>query len=53
MVIEALRPGDVVMIKGSKGSKASLVVEAIKAAGQAVELAAKNDRAKEPAGEAR
>ena len=34
VVVEALQPGDVVMIKGSKGSKASLVVEAIKAAGR-------------------
>lgn len=33
LVVESLKDGDVVMIKGSKGSKASLVVEAIKAAG--------------------
>ena len=32
MVVDALRGGDVVMIKGSKGSKASHIVEAIKAA---------------------
>jgi UDP-N-acetylmuramoyl-tripeptide--D-alanyl-D-alanine ligase len=32
VVVEALEAGDVVMIKGSKGSKASRVVEALKAA---------------------
>ena len=29
VVVEAIRPGDVVMIKGSNGSKASLVVRAL------------------------
>ncbi len=33
-VLAALRPGDVVMAKGSKGSKASLVVQALLAADQ-------------------
>ncbi len=32
LVVESLEDGDVVMVKGSNGSKASLVVEAIKAA---------------------
>jgi len=44
LVLEALQPGDVVMVKGSKGSKASLVVEAIKAAGRTT----KRDRPKAP-----
>jgi len=48
VVIEALRPGDVVMVKGSKGSRASVMVEAIKAAGRAAEV----DRRNQPVGEA-
>lgn len=32
-----LRPGDVVMVKGSKGSKVSLVVDALRKLGQALE----------------
>ncbi len=35
LVVEALASGDVVMVKGSKGSKASLVVEALLASGEA------------------
>jgi UDP-N-acetylmuramyl pentapeptide synthase len=31
----AVRAGDVVMVKGSNGSRASLVVQALKAAGEA------------------
>ena len=34
LVAGAVRPGDVVMVKGSKGSKMGLVVEALKALGQ-------------------
>ncbi len=34
LVVAALRDGDVAMVKGSNGSRASAVVEAIKAAGQ-------------------
>jgi UDP-N-acetylmuramoyl-tripeptide--D-alanyl-D-alanine ligase len=34
-VVATLADGDVVMVKGSNGSKASLVVDAIKAAGEA------------------
>jgi UDP-N-acetylmuramoyl-tripeptide--D-alanyl-D-alanine ligase len=49
VVIEALRPGDVVMVKGSKGSKASVVVDALKAAGRT----ANSDRANDPIREAR
>jgi len=53
VVVEALRPGDVVMIKGSKGSKASIIVDAIKAAGDGIDRTANSDRAKEPIREAR
>ena len=34
-VTKAVRPGDAIMVKGSKGSKASLVAEALKAMGSA------------------
>ena len=35
LVMDAVRAGDVVMVKGSKGSKASLVADALKALGSA------------------
>ena len=31
VVVEAARPGDLVMVKGSKGSRASLIAEALRA----------------------
>ena len=49
VVARALRPGDVVMVKGSKGSKASLVVDTIKAAAET----AKSDQATAPIREGR
>ncbi len=36
-IVRHLRPGDVVLVKGSKGSKVSLVVDALRKLGQSVE----------------